>query len=218
MLRLVMLGPPGSGKGTQAVGLAASLKIPHIATGDLFRAEIAAKTPLGKLADSFMRHGNLVPDDVVNALMRERLSRPEAAGFLLDGYPRTLDQGHSLHALLEEITRPLSAALALDVPNDLIVDRAVGRQVCPVCGTIYHVVSKPPRQMGVCDRDRALLVTRDDDKPSTVRHRLAVYHRLTAPLLHFYEEQGLLRRVDGTGSRDEVEKKLKQAVEAGEQV
>lgn len=214
MLRLVMLGPPGSGKGTQAVGLAASLKVPHIATGDLFRAEIAAKTPLGNLADSFMRHGNLVPDDVVNALMRERLSRPEAQGFLLDGYPRTLEQGHSLHNLLEEITRPLSVALALDVPDDAIVERAVGRQVCPVCGAIYHVVSKPPRQMGVCDADRALLFTRDDDKPSTVRHRLAVYHRLTAPLLEFYEEQSILRRVDGMGTREEVTKKLAAAVAA----
>lgn len=213
MLRLVMLGPPGSGKGTQADGLAASLKIPHIATGDLFRAEIAAKTPLGKLADSFMRHGNLVPDDVVNKLMRERLSRPECAGFLLDGYPRTLEQGHSLHDLLEEIGRPLSVALALDVPDDAIVERAVGRQVCPVCGAIYHVTSKPPRQMGVCDRDRALLVTRDDDRPSTVRHRLAVYHRLTSPLLLFYEESGILRRVDGMGSREDVAKKLAAAVD-----
>ena len=208
-----MLGPPGSGKGTQAVGLAQALRVPHIATGDLFRAEIAAKTPLGRLADSFMRHGNLVPDDVVNGLMRDRLARPECAGFLLDGYPRTLEQGHSLHTLLGEIERPLSLALALDVPDDAIVERAVGRQVCPTCGAIYHVTSKPPRQMGVCDRDRALLLTRDDDKPSTVRHRLAVYHRLTAPLLAFYEEQGVLRRVDGMGSRDEVAKKLAAAVE-----
>lgn len=208
-----MLGPPGSGKGTQAVGLATALSIPHIATGDLFRGEIAAKTPLGRLADSFMRHGNLVPDDVVNGLMRDRLSRPESAGFLLDGYPRTSEQGHSLHDLLAEIKRPLSLALALDVPDDAIVERAVGRQVCPTCGAIYHVTSKPPRQMGVCDRDRALLVTRDDDKPSTVRHRLAVYHRLTAPLLEFYREQSVLRRVDGMGSRDEVAKKLAAAVD-----
>lgn len=213
MLRLVMLGPPGSGKGTQAVGLAASSSIPHIATGDLFRAEIAAKTPLGRLADSFMRHGNLVPDDVVNGLMRDRLSRPECAGFLLDGYPRTSEQGHSLHDLLAEIGRPLSLALALDVPDDAIVERAVGRQVCPTCGAIYHVTSKPPRQMGVCDRDRALLLTRDDDKPSTVRHRLAVYHRLTAPLLRFYDAQGILRRVDGMGGRDEVAKKLAAAID-----
>jgi adenylate kinase len=212
MVRLVMLGPPGSGKGTQAVGLAASLGVPHIATGDLFRAEIAAKTPLGRLADSFMRDGNLVPDDVVNELMRERLSRPECAGFLLDGYPRTLEQGRSLHALLEEIGRGLTAALALDVPDDLIVERAVGRQVCPACGAIYHVTSKPPRQMGVCDRDRSILQTRDDDKPSTVRHRLAVYHRLTAPLLDFYHHQKLLRQVEGTGSREEVAKKLAAAV------
>jgi adenylate kinase len=212
MLRLVMLGPPGSGKGTQAVGLALGLNAPHIATGDLFRAEIAAQSELGKLADSFMRYGNLVPDEVVNELMRERLGRPDAQSFLLDGYPRTLEQGRALSAYLEELERPLDAALAIEVPDEAIVERAVGRQVCPVCGAIYHVVSKPPQQLGICDRDRAALQTRDDDKPSTVRHRLGVYHRLTAPLLHFYEEKKLLRRVEGVGTRTEVEERLRAAV------
>ena len=208
-MRLVMLGPPGSGKGTQAVGLADELGVPHIATGDLFRAEIAAQSPLGRLADEYMAHGNLVPDDVVNQVMRERLSRPDAVGFVLDGYPRTLEQGHALRKYLQELGHPLDGAIALDVPDEAIVGRAVGRLVCPLCGSIYHLTSKPPQQLGVCDLDRGRLQTREDDRPSTVRHRLGVYHRLTAPLLEFYEAAKLLRRVQGTGTRNEVEVRLR---------
>ena len=213
-MRLVLLGPPGSGKGTQAVGLAASLGVPHIATGDLFRAEIAEKTPLGVLADEFISRGNLVPDEVVNQMMDERLSRADAEGFVLDGYPRTLEQGRALQIYLHKVERDLQIALALQVPDEAIVERAVGRLVCAKCGAIYHLTNKPPRQLGVCDRDRGLLKTRADDKPSTVRHRLGVYHRLTAPLLNFYHEQKLLREVNGIGEPDEVGKRLRAAVES----
>lgn len=208
-MRLVLLGPPGSGKGTQAETLAESLGVPHIATGDLFRAEMAAETALGKLAKEFISHGNLVPDGVVNDMMRERLARDDCQGFVLDGYPRTLEQAQALDVILTNLQRPLDEALLIDVPDDLIVDRAVGRVVCPNCGAIYHLQSKPPKISGICDVCRGALVTRDDDRPSTVRHRLAVYHRITQPVLGWYREHGLLHTISGLGSRDEVGARLR---------
>ena len=199
----------GSGKGTQAVTLAAELDVPHIATGDLFRAEMAQETELGKLAEEYISRGNLVPDEVVNAMMRSRLSRPDCSGFVLDGYPRTLPQAETLWAVLDEIERPICVAVDIDVPDDAIVERAVGRIVCPNCDAIYHLTNKPPRLMGVCDRCRSQLVVRADDEPSTVRHRLAVYHRITQPVLDFYRGHGLLRSVAGVGSRDEVGERVR---------
>lgn len=211
-MRLVLLGPPGSGKGTQAVGLAASLGVPHIATGDLFRAEIAAESELGELANSFIAYGNLVPDEVVNEMMRVRLAAPDCEGFVLDGYPRTLEQAEELQKMLASLQRPLHVAIELAVPDDVIVERAVGRLVCPSCGAIYHLTSKPPRLMGVCDIDRGVLQVRDDDKPSTVRHRLAVYHRLTAPVLEFYRATGLLRTVNGVQDREQIAGELQNVI------
>jgi adenylate kinase len=208
-MRLVLLGPPGSGKGTQAVGLAAELKVPHIATGDLFRSEIAAGTELGRLANSFMAYGNLVPDEVVNDLMRIRLAEADAEGFVLDGYPRTVEQAAALEQILLEVQRPLDMSVELAVPDDVLIGRAVGRQVCPTCGTIYHLESKPPKIPGVCDIDRGQLQVRDDDKPTTVRHRLAVYHRLTEPVLAFYRERSLLQTIVGVGNRDEIGQALR---------
>ncbi|HEX8550379.1 MAG TPA: adenylate kinase [Abditibacteriaceae bacterium] len=213
-LRVILLGPPGSGKGTQSVGLAEELGVPHIATGDLFRTEMSEKTELGILAESFIAYGNLVPDDIVNRIMAERLGRDDAGGFVLDGYPRTLPQAESLEGVLEGLERPVQAAINIDVPDDLIVERAVGRLVCPDCGAIFHLTSKPPRTMGVCDVCRGQLQVRKDDQPSTVRHRLGVYHRITAPVLKFYESRDLLRVVDGTQSRDEVGKKVRAALRA----
>ena len=212
-MRIVLLGPPGGGKGTQAVGLAKEQGIVHVATGDLFRTEIAAGTTLGKLADEYISHGNLVPDEVVNELMRSRLSRADCDGFLLDGYPRTLPQAESLEIILHELGRPIHVALNIDVPDDAIVERAVGRLLCPDCGAIYHLTSKPPKLIGVCDVCRGQLVTRSDDQPSTVRHRLSVYHRLTQPVLEFYRERGLLRSVNGQGSREEVGARLRQQLQ-----
>ena len=202
--RLVLLGPPGSGKGTQAVKIAAHLGVPHIATGDLFREEIAAQTELGVLANEFIAHGNLVPDDVTNQVVHERLAQSDAEGFVLDGYPRTLDQGRALEANLGELGRPLDGAFLIDVPDENIVQRAIGRVLCPGCGAIYHLQFKPPSVAGICDLCRSVLVVRDDDTPSTVRHRLAVYHRITSPLIGFYKERNLLKSVDGVGKPDEI--------------
>jgi adenylate kinase len=208
-MRLVLLGPPGSGKGTQAVTLADEMSVPHIATGDLFRAEMAAETELGKLADDYISHGNLVPDEVVNEMMRVRLACADCDSFVLDGYPRTLQQAEALHQILEDLERPICVAVDIEVPDEAIVERAVGRLVCPDCGAIYHLTSKPPRVGGVCDVCRGQLHVRSDDQPSTVRHRLSVYHRITYPVLEFYRGQGLLRTVSGLGSRDEVGERLR---------
>ena len=202
--RIVLLGPPGSGKGTQAAKIAAQLGVPHIATGDLFREEIAAQTELGVLADSFIAHGNLVPDDVTNQVVRERLALPDAQGFVLDGYPRTLDQARALEENLAKLGRPLDGAFLIDVPNENIVQRAIGRVLCSGCGAIYHLQFKPPSVAGLCDVCRSVLVVRDDDTPSTVRHRLTVYHRITAPVIEFYWDKKLLQSVDGVGKPEEI--------------
>lgn len=204
MMRLVLLGPPGGGKGTQAVRLASAFNVPHIATGDLFRAEMAQESELGKLAREYIAHGNLVPDIVVNDMVRTRMQQPDAAGYVLDGFPRTLEQAEVLDEMLNELVRPICVAVKIEVPDDAIVDRAVGRLVCPNCNAVYHLSSKPPRTMGVCDNCRGVLVVREDDQPSTVRHRLGVYHRLTEPVIEFYRGRGVLKSVDGIGAPDEV--------------
>jgi len=208
-MRLVLLGPPGGGKGTQSKTLAVELGVPHIATGDLFRAEIAAESELGKLADSFISHGNLVPDDVVNRMIRERLGQPDCSGFVMDGYPRTEPQAEALESALYQYGRPLQAAIKLDVPDEAIVDRAVGREICPTCDAIYHLTAKPPRRMGICDNDGSILIVRDDDKPSTVRRRLQIYHRITEPVIEFYRRRHLLHTIDGTGKPVEVGQRLR---------
>lgn len=203
-MRLILLGPPGGGKGTQAVRLAAGAGVPHIATGDLFRAEMAKETELGKLAKSYIAHGNLVPDDIVVAMVKARLKQPDCLGFVMDGFPRTIEQAQNLDGILRELQRPVHLAVKLDVPDEVIVERAIGRELCLSCGAIYHLTAKPPRTMGVCDVCRGVLTVRDDDQPSTVRHRLAVYHRLTTLVLEFYRARGLLHCVDGVGKPEEV--------------
>lgn len=213
-MRIVLLGPPGSGKGTQAAKIAAKLGAAHLATGDLFRAEIADETELGLLANEYIAHGNLVPDEVTNALMRERLARADAEHFVLDGYPRTLDQANALEMALEELGRPLDGAFLIDVPDGDIVERAVGRLLCNSCGAIYHLKFKPPQVAGICDICRGILSVREDDTPSTVRHRLTVYHRITTPVLSFYKTRGKLTRVDGMGAPQEILARLLAQLEA----
>lgn len=202
---MVLLGPPGGGKGTQAVRLAAAFKVPHIATGDLFRAEIAQETELGKLANSFIAQGNLVPDHVVIGMVRGRLAQEDCSeGFVLDGFPRTVEQAEQVDEILAGLQRPIQVAVDLEVPDDVIVERAAGRQLCSQCGTIYHVVAKPPKVAGICDVCGGELYSREDDQPETVRHRLKVYHSLTAPVIEFYRADGLLQTVDGVGTPDEI--------------
>lgn len=212
-MRIVLLGPPGSGKGTQAVRLAAQLGVPHIATGDLFRAEIASESELGQLANEYIAHGNLVPDAVTNAMVRQRLERGDAESFLFDGYPRTVDQACALEEALASLKRPLDVAILIDVPDEAIVDRAVGRVLCTGCGAIYHLKYKPPQFAGVCDICRSPLAARDDDTPSTVRHRLTVYHRITEPVLGFYKQRNLLQTVDGVGTPQEIFERILALVE-----
>jgi adenylate kinase len=202
---LILLGPPGAGKGTQAKLLAAALQIPHISTGDMFRDHKARGTELGKQVDAIMASGGLVPDDVTNSMVKDRLARPDVGrGFILDGYPRTAAQAAYLDQVLLSMGRKLDRALSYEVPQGLLVDRMSGRRSCPKCGAVYHVTANPPKQAGVCDREGAALVQRDDDKAETVARRLREYEAKTEPLKRYYQEKGSLSDVTGTGSPDEV--------------
>jgi adenylate kinase len=204
-LNLILLGPPGAGKGTQATLLTEDFGLPHIATGDILRAARDAKTELGLLAKKFMDDGELVPDVVVIGVILERLADDDARdGFLLDGFPRTIDQADALGRELEAHERRLTAALLLDAPDDLVVRRISGRRVCRKDAHTYHIDFDPPKHPDRCDIDGSQLEQRDDDREDTVRRRLTVYHSQTEPLIAYYEELGLLWRFDGTRSPTEV--------------
>ena len=198
-LNLILFGPPGAGKGTQAERLRADFQLPYIATGDMLRANVSQQTELGKQAKGFMDAGDLVPDDLIIAMARDRLEQPDAAdGFILDGFPRNIEQAEDLAEMLSALGRRVTAALLIDVPDEEVVRRLSGRRVCVKAGHNYHVEFDPPKREGVCDQDGSRLVQRDDDKPEVIEHRLAVYHEKTKPLVAYYDEQGLLRRIDGT--------------------
>ena len=205
-LNLILLGPPGAGKGTQAEGLREDFSLPYIATGDLLREQVADGTELGRKAKEYMDRGDLVPDEVIIGMILDCVNRGSCGdGFLLDGFPRSTGQAEALDDALAKLDRHLSAVLLIEAPDDAIVSRISGRRICSQdAGHIYHVEANPPEQEGVCDKDGAELVQRDDDKPDTVKKRLEVYHAQTAPLVPFYEERGLLRRFDGTRSPTEV--------------
>ena len=206
---IVLIGAPGSGKGTQAETLARELKVPHIATGDLFRENLRQQTELGKLARTYMDRGELVPDNVTDAMVQERLSRADARdGFILDGYPRTLHQAEALAEILSDLHRHVAGAIALMVPDAEIVGRLSGRWICRQCQTPYHARFKPPQAPGVCDACRGLLYQRDDDKPETVTTRLKTFHAQTEPVIEFYAETGLLIEIDGTGPVAEVRERM----------
>jgi adenylate kinase len=204
-LNLILLGPPGAGKGTQAALLTGDFGLPHIATGDILRAARDARSELGLLAGKYMDEGELVPDEVVIGVILERVADDDARdGFLLDGFPRTIDQAGALGTQLEAHERRLTAVLLLDAPDDLVVKRISGRRVCRKEGHTYHVDFDPPKHEGRCDTDGSELEQRDDDREETVRNRLAVYHSQTEPLVAYYEDRGLLRRFDATRSPTEV--------------
>ncbi|MBM4017711.1 MAG: adenylate kinase [Planctomycetes bacterium] len=214
-MRLVFMGPPGAGKGTQARAVAQRCGIPHVSSGDIFRAEIDNKTPLGLKIRSYLETGELVPDPITVEAVAGRLAAADcAAGWLLDGFPRTLGQAEALDRALAAGGDKLCAVVNLEVEPEIIVRRMGGRRSCPKCGRIYHVEFIRPRVQGACDVCGAALVARQDDKPDTVRERLATYHRQTAPLVEYYERQGLLVRVDGGGTPDEVRARLFEQLKA----
>jgi adenylate kinase len=205
-LNLILLGPPGAGKGTQAQRLVEDFRLPYVATGEMLRAAVRAETPLGKEAKKFMNNGDLVPDEIIIGVAVERLQQDDCKdGFILDGFPRTIDQAKALDAELQRVGRKLTAALLIDVPDEEVVRRISGRRQCVKNEQhIYHVDFDPPKHPDVCDQDGARLIQRDDDKPDTVKHRLEVYHEQTEPVIGYYEDQGLLRRFEGTRSPAEV--------------
>jgi adenylate kinase len=204
-VRLILLGPPGAGKGTQAVRIAEAYGIPHISTGDILRANVRAGTELGVEAKRYMDAGDLVPDELVMRMVGDRLREPDAStGFLFDGFPRTVPQAESLHDLLVEHEAPLDAVLRLSVPREDVIARLTGRRTCGQCGRIFHLLFDPPAEEGRCDDCGGELVQRDDDTEEVALNRLDVYAAQTEPLEHFYWERGLLRDVEATGTPDEV--------------
>lgn len=204
-MKLIMLGAPGAGKGTQAKKIAEKYNIPHISTGDIFRANIKNGTELGQKAKTYMDQGLLVPDELVVDLVMDRFAQPDCEnGYVLDGFPRTIPQAEALDAALEKAGAKIDYAINVEVPDENIVRRMSGRRACVGCGGTYHIVHIPPKKEGVCDICGKELILRDDDKPETVQKRLDVYHEQTQPLIEYYTKQGALVEVDGTVDMEDV--------------
>ena len=204
-MKLVILGPPGAGKGTQAEYIVERYNIPHISTGDIFRENIKNNTELGKKAKSYMDKGLLVPDELVIALVEDRLNKDDAKdGFLLDGFPRTVAQAVSLDSILDKNNERLTKVINISVDPEILIERAVGRRVCKTCGMTYHVKFNPPKEDGICDKDGTKLIQRDDDTEETVKTRISVYFDQTAPLIDYYRAQNLLIDIDGAKDIDKV--------------
>ena len=213
-MRLIFIGPPGSGKGTQAKRLAARYAVPHISTGDMLREAVADDTALGRQAAPIMASGGLVPDDLMIGIIDDRLKKADAErGFILDGFPRTTVQAEKLDGIVGNGSDPL-LVLQLLVPDDVLVRRTVLRRSCPECGAIYHLESAPPKNDMVCDRDGAALIHRPDDNEESVRKRLEAFHRQTLPVATFYKAKGVLRTVDGVGALDEVFERIEKSLAA----
>lgn len=204
-MNLILLGAPGAGKGTQAKRIVEKYGIPHIATGDILREAVAKGTELGKKAKEYMDRGELVPDEIVIGIVKERLQQPDCEkGFLLDGFPRTLKQAEALDDMLNELGKKIDSVIYIDVPEEEVVKRIVNRRTCRNCGAVYHLIYAPPKEPNKCDKCGGELYQRDDDKEETVRQRFKVYMENTAPLIEYYEKKGILHKVDGTKNIDEV--------------
>ena len=204
-LNLILLGPPGAGKGTQAERLRGDFDVPYYATGDILRAAVKEGSELGREAKEYMDRGDLVPDDIITRVIVDRIDSPEARdGFILDGFPRTVKQAQALASAIEGLGRRLTAALSIEAPDEEVVLRLSGRRMCEKNGHVYHVEFDPPKHEGFCDQDGSPLVQREDDEEDTVRHRLDVFHDQTKPLIDLYADQGLLRRFDGTRAPEDV--------------
>ncbi|MBU5473291.1 adenylate kinase [Roseburia sp. MSJ-14] len=208
-MKVIMLGAPGAGKGTQAKQIADKYSIPHISTGDIFRANIKNGTELGKKAKTFMDQGLLVPDELVVELVADRIQQDDCKnGFVLDGFPRTIPQAEALDAALEKINEKMDYAIDVDVPDENIITRMSGRRACLNCGATYHIVSIPTKVEGICDRCGSPVVLRDDDKPETVKKRLEVYHEQTQPLIDYYKKKDILKTVNGVQPMEDVFKAI----------
>lgn len=214
MRNLVLLGPPGAGKGTQAERISELYGIPHVSTGDIFRDNLKRGTELGLKAKEYMDRGELVPDEVVIGIVRDRLAEPDCAeGFVLDGFPRTVAQADALKEMLAGMGKPLQHVLNIQVPDETVVKRLTARHTCRACGAVYHLIFDPPREEGKCDACRGELYVRDDDREETVRARLEEYRAKTQPLIDYYRAEGLLREIDGSASMDEVLASIRKVLE-----
>lgn len=212
-LNLVLLGPPGSGKGTQGERLNEDLRLPYYATGDILRGAVREETELGRTAKEYMDRGDLVPDDVIVGVIAERIDSSEALdGFILDGFPRTTPQAEALDAKLTELGRAVTAVVLIDVSDDEVVRRLGGRRTCEANGHVFHVEFEPPKEEGVCDIDGSALIVRDDDKPDVIRKRLETYHEKTEPLVSYYDSRSVLRRIDGESAPEEVADQIRRTL------
>ncbi|MCR4528593.1 adenylate kinase [Staphylococcus epidermidis] len=204
-MNIILMGLPGAGKGTQASEIVKKFPIPHISTGDMFRKAIKDETDLGKEAKSYMDRGELVPDEVTVGIVKERISEDDAKkGFLLDGFPRTIDQAESLSQIMSELDREIDAVINIEVPEEELMNRLTGRRICEKCGTTYHLVFNPPKVDGICDIDGGKLYQREDDNPETVSNRLSVNVKQSKPILEYYNNKGVLKNIDGSKDIDGV--------------